>query len=280
VFGITGVIYTFMMKSLLLEYKLFNFQCFDAAAPWQISFQDSATAVMEGIVHFHHDIIFYLVVIIVVVMYLLGSGVRAFRLEKHGHWFPLRVAHDTELEVIWTVLPAVILFFIAVPSFSLLYAMDEVVEPVITLKIAGHQWYWEYSHYDQLFGVKEISYESYMVATEDLAQTTGYGSLRLLEVTERVALPIEVHIRLLVSSSDVLHSWAVPSLGIKVDACPGRLNQVGLFLKRGGVFYGQCSEICGVNHGFMPIVVEGLDTGEYIEWVARKLISRIPIERT
>jgi cytochrome c oxidase subunit 2 len=264
-----------MMNSFLLEHKLLNFQCFDAAAPWQISFQDSATAVMEGIVHFHHDIIFYLVVIIVVVMYLLGSGVQAFRLKKGGQWFPLRVAHDTELEVIWTVLPAVILFFIAVPSFSLLYAMDEVVEPVITLKIAGHQWYWEYSHYDQLFGVNEISYESYMVATEDLE----FGNLRLLEVTNRVALPIEVHTRLLVTSYDVLHSWAVPSLGIKVDACPGRLNQVGLFLKRGGVFYGQCSEICGVNHGFMPIVVEGLDTGEYLQWLGRELAPRIPLSR-
>jgi cytochrome c oxidase subunit 2 len=194
------------MSLLLLECKLFNFQCFDVAAPWQISFQDSATAVMEGIVHFHHDIIFYLVVIIVVVMYLLGSGVQAFRLTAGGRWFPLRVAHDTELEVIWTVLPAVILFFIAVPSFSLLYAMDEVVEPVITLKIAGHQWYWEYSHYDQLFGTMEVSYESYMVAESDLASTVEPGSFRLLEVTNRVALPIEVHTRLLVTSYDVLHS--------------------------------------------------------------------------
>jgi len=154
---------------------------------------------------------------------------------------------------------------IAVPSFALIYSMDEVIDPAVTLKVQGFQWYWvyEYSDYADKEG-NAISFESYMVAEDDLEE----GQLRLLEVDNRVVLPTNTHLRVLVTASDVLHCWAVPSLGVKIDACPGRLNQISLFIKREGVYFGQCSEICGINHGFMPIVVEAVPVEKYVSWVA------------
>lgn len=157
----------------------------------------------------------------------------------------------------------------AFPSFALLYSIDELVNPSATLKSVGHQWYWtyEYSDFGAEFGSVEL--ESYMVPEEDL----GRGHYRLLETNYRVVLPVGVHVRALVTSADVLHSWAIPSLGIKVDACPGRLNQTAMFIKREGVFYGQCSEICGVNHGFMPIVVQAVSLDTYGAWLSARLSS-------
>jgi cytochrome c oxidase subunit 2 len=158
---------------------------------------------------------------------------------------------------------------LAVPSFALLYSLDELIDPDMTLKIIGHQWYWsyEYSDYSSLYDGKDISFDSYMIATNDLTK----GAFRLLEVDNRVVLPINTHIRLLVTAADVLHSWAMPSFGVKVDACPGRLSQASVFIKREGLFLGQCSEICGVNHGFMPIAVKAVDPETFVSWVATKL---------
>ena len=180
--------------------------------------------------------------------------------------------HSSFLEIVWTILPAVVLLIIAAPSFSLLYSLDESVDPIITIKVIGHQWYWsyEYSDYATLETGNTINFDSYMVATNDLDLTRVF---RLLEVDNRVSVPINTHVRVLVTAADVLHSWAVPSFGIKIDACPGRLSQASLFLKREGIFYGQCSEICGVNHGFMPIVVEGLSADKYTSWLITKLAS-------
>jgi cytochrome c oxidase subunit 2 len=152
---------------------------------------------------------------------------------------------------------------IAIPSFALLYSLDEVINPSMTLKVIGHQWYWSYEYSDSSNPKNILNFDSYMKSEEDLT----LGNFRLLEVDNRIVLPIKIHIRLLVTAADVLHSWAVPSLGIKVDACPGRLNQVFLFLKREGVFYGQCSEICGINHGFMPIVVQGVKIDKFISYL-------------
>ena len=175
------------------------------------------------------------------------------------------VYHHTLLEVIWTSIPALILAVIAVPSFALLYSMEEFVEPSLSVKVTGHQWYWCYefsnckeSNLAQLIEGKK--YESYMVASSDLVE----GELRLLEVDQRLLLPIKTHIQVYVTAADVLHCWTVPSLGVKLDACPGRLNQVSTYIKRAGVFYGQCSEICGINHGFMPIVVEAVSMKEFV----------------
>jgi len=209
-----------------------------------------------------------------------------------------RVTHGTILEIIWTSIPALILISIAFPSFSLLYSMDELMMPSFTLKVIGHQWYWSYEYTDtELFmenykssvlnkksdnpesalllddyvdeqnvGAsysKGLDFDSYMVPESDL----NLGDHRLLEVTESIVLPINTYIRILVSSADVLHSFAVPNLGLKVDAVPGRLNQLSVFIKRPGVFYGQCSEICGVSHGMMPISLRAVNMDEYIKWL-------------
>nr|BBB45793.1 cytochrome c oxidase subunit II [Heterosigma akashiwo] len=239
----------------------------DASTNWQLGFQDPATPYMEGITSFHNNIMFFIVLIVIFTSWLLFRCLALY--DKDVHPTPETFTHSTALEVVWTVLPAVILMIVAVPSFALLYSLDEVIDPAITLKVVGHQWYWsyEYSDYTTVEGGESLNFDSYMIPDDDLT----LGSFRLLEVDNRIVLPVNTHIRVLVTAADVLHSWAIPSLGVKVDACPGRLNQVSLFMKREGVFYGQCSEICGVNHGFMPIVVQGVSLEQYIEWIQNKI---------
>lgn len=173
--------------------------------------------------------------------------------------------HNTKLEIIWTIIPTIILIFIAVPSFILLYSLDEVINPSVTLKAIGHQWYWSYEYSDYTED-NSINFDSYMITENDLE----FGQFRLLEVDNRVVLPINTHIRVLITAGDVLHSWAVPSMNVKADAVPGRLNQLTLFIKRPGVYYGQCSELCGVNHAFMPIVVEAVSLWNYSNWLSSR----------
>nr|QGN73969.1 cytochrome c oxidase subunit 2 [Prasinococcus sp. CCMP1194] len=237
----------------------------DAATPWQFGFQDPATPVMQGIIHLHHDIMFFDVGVLAFVLWMLVRTLWLFR-AREGH-IPTKIIHGTAIEIAWTVTPSLILLAIAVPSFALLYSMDENIDPAITVKAIGHQWYWTYEYSDYSSSEDEsIVFDSYMVAEDDLEK----GQLRLLEVDNRVVVPVHTHIRLLLTSADVLHSWAVPSLGVKCDAIPGRLNQTGFYLLREGIFYGQCSELCGINHGFMPIVVEGVTLDQYVQWVAEK----------
>jgi len=154
-----------------------------------------------------------------------------------------------------------IVLLLLYPSFALLYAMDELKDPVVTVRAIGHQWYWTYemptSEVDKLASV--LSFDSYMLQDADLK----LGSFRLLEVDRPLVLPVNAQTRLLISSADVLHSWAVPSFGVKMDACPGRLNQTGIFIERRGTFFGQCSELCGVNHGFMPITVKAVSVDDF-----------------
>ncbi len=184
-----------------------------------------------------------------------------------GFIFFENLRHATKLEIFWTILPTLILVFIALPSFNLLYSYDEPLNnPCVTLKAIGHQWYWSYEYTD--FASDKIEFDSYMVGEADL----NFGQLRLLEVDNRVVLPVGVTVRVLISSTDVLHSWAMPSFAVKADAVPGRLNQVILLITRPGVFYGQCSELCGVQHGFMPIVIEAVGIEDYYQWVS-KMIS-------
>lgn len=248
---------------------IFQYSLIDASNAWQFGFQDPATPIIIGIIHFHNHLIFFLVAIAFFVLYLLIKTILLFK--KKNDVKPVLFTHSTGLEIIWTITPAVLLIFIAGPSFALLYSIDEIIAPNISLKVVGHQWYWsyEYSDYINISNKEKIAFDSYIVAEDDLS----FGGLRLLEVDHRVKLPIKTHIRVLVTAADVLHSWAVPSLGIKVDACPGRLNQISLYLLREGVFYGQCSEICGVNHGFIPIVVESLNKVSYLNWVKAHLIN-------
>ena len=242
--------------------------CFlDAARSWQFTFQDPATPIMCGIINFHNHIMFFLTFIIFFVSWLLFRCLFLFEIEKNSKiekW-----SHSTHLEIFWTLVPAIILIFIAIPSFGLLFSMDEVTNCGITLKVVANQWFWSYEFSDYATSLENQSliFDSYMLS-EDLLIA---GNLRLLEVDNRVVLPTKIHIKILVTSSDVLHSWCVPSFGIKIDACPGRLNQTSFFIQREGVFFGQCSEICGINHGFMPIVIESVCLENYIFWITKKL---------
>lgn len=178
-----------------------------------------------------------------------------------------RVTHNLELEVIWTIIPTLILVTIAIPSFALLYSMDELLDPTVTVKIIGHQWYWSYEYSDlkPLVGTS-VSFDSYMVPDADLVP----GDLRLLKTDCPLVLPKETNIRFLITSTDVLHSWAVPSFGIKMDAVPGRLNQTSAYIMESGRYYGQCSELCGVNHGFMPIEICVVGPVDYYNWLFLK----------
>ena len=244
-------------------------------------FQDAATPIMEGIVDLHNYIFMYLVLIFTFVLVIFANIIYdflyRFNLPTKPQDIEFRrdlldgnaITHGTVLELIWTILPIVILVLIAVPSFVLLYAMDEVVQPTLTLKVVGHQWYWSYEYTNVTTnGYQEIAMDSNMVFDDE----SNKGELRLLQVDKVFMLPIETHVNVIITSHDVLHSWAVPSLGVKVDAVPGRLNQLSVFIKREGVYYGQCSELCGVNHGFMPIMIKALPFDVWDKWVEANVV--------
>jgi len=231
-------------------------------------FQDSATPIMEGITNLHHDLMFFITFILFFVLVVLIRTLFYFKQnDSYNDVLSRSVVHGTTIEIIWTVVPSLILIIVALPSFALLYSIDEVVDPSLTVKCIGNQWYWSYEYSDFENSIGSIAFDSYMVPEDELE----VGELRLLEVDNRVVIPVNTHVRLLITAADVLHSWAVPSLGIKVDACVGRLNQTSLFVLREGVFYGQCSEICGVGHANMPIVVEAVPVSNYIAWLGEKV---------
>jgi cytochrome c oxidase subunit 1 len=249
-----------------------SFVDFDAPEKWQMNFQDPASPVMEKIIDLHHDIQFFLFIIVIAVLWMLIRIVWLFN-ETNTKTIRFAFDHHTHLELIWTIIPTIILILVAIPSFALLYAVDELHNPKITMKVLGNQWYWSYEFSDYVLHGPEDSMkiDSYMVLEDDLQK----GQLRLLEVDERILLPENLSVRVLVTSRDVIHSWAVPSLGVKMDACPGRLNQVGMYIRRKGVYFGQCSELCGINHAFMPIVVEAVSLRDYREWMLKKSPSVI-----
>jgi cytochrome c oxidase subunit 2 len=234
----------------------------DSPDAWQIGFQNPASPIAAGIQDLHNDIFFFIVSVLIFVVWMLANTIYDFHESRNP--IPSKIIHGTAIEIIWTLTPSLILMLIAFPSFALLYSIDEIVDPAITIKAIGHQWYWtyEYSDYEN-----NIVFDSYLIPEDDLE----IGQLRLLEVDNRVVVPVDTHIRVIITAADVLHSWAIPSLGVKCDAVPGRLNQTSLFVQYEGVFYGQCSELCGVNHGFMPIVVEAVSLDEYVDWISNKL---------
>lgn len=168
---------------------------------------------------------------------------------------------NQSIELIWTILPALVLLFIAFPSLRLLYLLDEISSPEVTVKVVGHQWYWSYEYSD----FKKIEFDSYILPEGDL----NPPQFRSLEVDNRVVIPYKTQIRMLITAADVIHSWTIPGLGVKVDAVPGRLNQLRIFRNRPGVLYGQCSEICGANHSFIPISLEIVSTKQFITWLLR-----------
>lgn len=236
--------------------------------PDQITFQVPASPIMEGIIDLHHDIMFFLVLISIFVLYLLVAIIALFSEKENDTRNTSTVSHHTVLEIIWTVIPTIILVFIAIPSLALLYSMDELQKPSVTLKVIGRQWYWSYEYTDALESswvnaeVNDLVFDSYM------NQDIEAGFLRLLQTDNDIYLPTHQSIRVLVTSSDVIHSWAIPALGVKVDACPGRLNQVSLFISRVGYYFGQCSELCGLNHAFMPISLLATPFEIYINWIS------------
>ena len=234
----------------------------DAASSWDMNFQTPATMIMEKIVDLHHDVMFFLIAVVCFVSWILVRTIYFYR-EENRDTPRVSFTHHTRLEQIWTFVPTAILLLIAAPSFSLLYSIDALAEPKVTIKAIGHQWYWSYEITDMI-SERDINFDSYMLLESDLPR----GALRLLEVDNRLLLPVRTDIRIIITSADVIHSWALPALGVKMDACPGRLNQVSLHMNRPGVFYGQCSELCGINHSFMPIVVEGVTIDQYRVWIA------------
>nr|QPG85849.1 cytochrome c oxidase subunit II [Upogebia major] len=218
-----------------------------------LGFQDSASPLMEQLTFFHDHAMIVLILITTFVGYMMAS----LFFNSLTNRFLLE---NQTIEIIWTILPAVILIFIALPSLRLLYLLDEVNSPSVTLKTIGHQWYWSYEYSDFL----QVEFDSYMIPTIDLPES----GFRLLEVDNRTVLPMNTQIRVLITAADVIHSWTVPALGVKADAVPGRLNQVSFMINRPGLFYGQCSEICGANHSFMPIVLESVPTNSFLNWIS------------
>ena len=242
----------------------------DAAEPWQLGSQDAATPMMQGIIDLHHDIFFFLILLFVFVSRILVRALWHFHYKQNQ--IPQRIVHGTTIEILWTIFPSIIPMFIAIPSFALLYSMDEVVvDPAMTIKAIGHQWYrtYEYSDYNSS-DEESLTFDSYTIPEDDLE----LGQSRLLEVDNRVVLPAKTHLRIIVTPADVPHSWAVPSSGVKCDAVPGRLNQISILVQREGVYYGQCSEICGTNHAFTPIVVEAVPRKDYGSRVSNQLIPQ------
>nr|YP_010960330.1 cytochrome c oxidase subunit II [Trinectes inscriptus]WNH37694.1 cytochrome c oxidase subunit II [Trinectes inscriptus] len=224
------------------------------AYPSQLTLQDAASPLMEELLHFHDHALMIVFSISALVLYIIIAMVTTKLTD-------LYVLDSQEIEIIWTVLPAVILILIALPSLRILYLMDEINNPHLTVKALGHQWYWSYEYTDH----EDLSFDSYMTPTQDLTP----GQLRLLEVDHRMVVPTKSSVRVLVTAEDVLHSWTVPALGVKMDAVPGRLNQTTFDANRPGVYYGQCSEICGANHSFMPIVVEAVPLKNFEDWSTR-----------
>lgn len=222
-------------------------------ATWsKISLQNRASPLIEQLIFFHDHTLLILTIITILVGYLIIT----LFFNKLTNRFLLE---GQTIELIWTILPAITLVFIALPSLRLLYLLDEIDNPSITLKSIGHQWYWSYEYSDFL----NVEFDSYIIPTNEL----NLDSFRLLDVDNRTVLPINTQIRVLVTAADVLHSWTVPALGVKIDATPGRLNQTNFFINRPGLFFGQCSEICGANHSFIPIVIESIPINYFINWI-------------
>jgi len=217
-----------------------------------LGLQNAASPLMEQLIFFHDHALTILILIVIIVGFNLFSTIFSSRVDQH-------ILESQELELFWTIVPGVILIFIGLPSIKLLYMLDEVFNPSVTIKTLGHQWYWSYEYSD----FNNIEFDSYIIPSNEIDSSM----FRLLDVDNRTVVPFNSQVRTLITSADVLHSWTVPAVGVKADATPGRLNQVNFYLNRPGLFYGQCSEICGANHRFIPIVLESVSPKTFINWV-------------
>jgi cytochrome c oxidase subunit II len=224
--------------------------------PWQLGLQPAASPVMGQLVSLHDLLLWIITLVSIFVLVLLLYVCFRYRASRNAN--PSRRTHHTLLEITWTALPVLILVVIAIPSFKLLYYMDRAHEPEMTIKAVGHQWYWSYEYPDD----GDFAFDAYLVADEDLQE----GQLRLLTTDNAVVLPVETDIRVLITATDVLHSWAVPAFGVKTDAVPGRINETWVRIEEPGMYYGQCSELCGDYHGFMPIMIRAVSKEEFDAW--------------
>ena len=257
-----------MIKKLI--YKFFLFLVFFnstnssfASVNWQLGFNDSVTSVMSDIVHLHDRILLPIIVAIsVFVLFLLLYSIFKFRASKNP--IPSKTSHNTFIEIMWTVIPCLILVVIAVPSFRLLYKQDIIPKADVTIKATGYQWYWGYEYPDQ-----NIAFDANMIDTKNLKS----NQLRLLETDNHVVVPVNKVVKVLITANDVLHAWAVPSFGVKRDAVPGRINETWFKAEKEGVYYGQCSELCGSRHSFMPITVRVVSDKQYNEWLKESKIK-------
>nr|WRO44899.1 cytochrome c oxidase subunit II [Themus sp. 'cayipennis'] len=219
--------------------------------------QNSSTPLMEQLSFFHNNTMMILIVITMIVAYMMISI--AFNMKTNRF-----LLENQQIELIWTIMPALTLLLIALPSLKILYMLEETLKPNLSIKSIGHQWFWSYEYSD----FQNIEFDSYLANPENSLNSFNF---RLLDVDNRLTLPYLSQIRMVVTSTDVIHSWTIPSMGLKVDATPGRLNQIIFFLNRSGLFFGQCSEICGTNHSFMPIVIESISPNSFIKWLKNKI---------
>ena len=257
-----------MIKKLIYNFFLF-FVFFNSAntsfasVNWQMGFNDSVTTVMSDIVHLHDRILFPIIVAIsVFVLFLLLYSIFKFRASKNP--IPSKTSHNTFIEIMWTVIPCLILIVIAVPLFRLLYKQDIIPKADVTIKATGYQWYWGYEYPDQ-----NIAFDANMIDTKNLKSNQP----RLLETDNHVVVPVNKVVKVLITANDVLHAWAVPSFGVKRDAVPGRINETWFKAEKEGVYYGQCSELCGSRHAFMPITVRVVSDKQYNEWLKESKIK-------
>ena len=263
----------FRLKACTLSLGLFFWLGFSSNSvvaqngpqPWQMNFRPAATPVMEDIVSFHNLL---LIIEVLIVLFVLGLMVYiVIKFNAKANPVPTKTTHNSFLEVMWTVIPIVILVVIAVPSMKLLYFMDKAPKDKVemTLKVIGHQWYWSYEYPD----AGNLAFDSNLIPDEEI--DVSKGQIRLLEVDNRVAIPVDTTIRVIMTSDDVLHNWAIPAFGIKMDTVPGRINEAWIRVpaEKAGVYRGQCSELCGVNHGYMPIVIDAMPKQEFAKWLER-----------
>nr|YP_492541.1 cytochrome oxidase subunit II [Hanseniaspora uvarum]AAY46315.1 cytochrome oxidase subunit II [Hanseniaspora uvarum] len=233
----------------------------DVPTPYSTYFQDSASPAMEGIIELHDTIMFYIILITTLTCWMITVAV--VNHNEYNNKFAMKyMNHGMVLEIVWTIFPCLVLLMIASPSFILLYLNDEVITPAMTVKAIGYQWYWSYelSDFLNIYDGTTIEFDSYLLNDEMLEM----GQIRWLDTDTWLYLPTNTHVRFIVTSMDVIHDFAVPSLGLKIDANPGRLNMTSTIINRNGVFYGMCSELCGVGHSMMPIKIESVDVDTFL----------------
>ena len=254
------------MKKILLTLTTF-FISFEAMAnqpkEWQLGFQEAASESMRDIISFHDNLLLPIIVAIsAFVLFLMLYVCVKFRASANPN--PSKRTHNVTVEVLWTLIPCLILIVMAVPSFKILYKQDTIPKADLTIKAIGYQWYWGYEYPDE-----NIIFDSYMIEEKDLKADQP----RLLAVDNEVVVPVDKVVKVLITANDVLHAWALPSFGVKRDAVPGRINETWFKAEKVGTYYGQCSELCGIKHAFMPITVKVVSEEEYQEWLSEARVK-------